>query len=341
MGGEMRVRALRRPKVALDAVGILLAAILYGAAAAAPMPARSICEGVATSFVFLAVFDILLAVQAWLLYRAKAGFFGRELVEKGATFVYPDFEPHQDVTDALTAAGLPMRYQRPTSQVRALADFWIDAPYSAASNDIEAILQLSVVFGAIGAQPNHVMTDRKLLEDCDRSFISFGLWSSACTYLYCERTGAGKLIELLPEPAGSHARMYVRARDGREFHSTLHHQWGVIVRHAPDRDLQPQRRWFLIGGLGPEGTIGAAWYLARHWRYLADTVPASQDFAAFVRVPTIAPTSVQFTAADVCLAGPAMVRSTGSMVISGISESVARREAEDDRDGRHASTHGS
>jgi hypothetical protein len=292
------VRVLGSAKVALDATGLILAAGLLTAASQVPSPTKNVFQGIATSFVFITVLDILVSVQRALLNHARAQFFGAELVHDSATFVYPDFEPHHDVMNALKAAGVQMRYQRPTPKIRGLADFWIDAPFTAASNDIEAILHVVSSFDGLGPGGSSVMTDRKLLDDCDRSFLSFGLWSTACTYLYLERAGQDALFELLPEPARRPARKYARTRDGREFRSTLHHQYAMIVRYAPDRRHHPQRRWWLIGGLGPEGTVGAAWYLSRHWRHLAKLVPAGQDFVAFVCVPTIAPTSAYFDDAD-------------------------------------------
>ncbi|HEV2371072.1 MAG TPA: hypothetical protein VGS19_02790 [Streptosporangiaceae bacterium] len=277
----------------MDLAGLIIAAGLLAVGSQLSSPARDVFLGIATSFVFITALDLLISAQRAVLNHAAAEFFGGELVRRNVTFVYPDFEPHQEVTDALKAAGIRMRYQRPTSKIRGFADFWIDAPFTTASNDIEAILHMATCLDGLGAGSS-LMTDRKLLDQCDCSFLSFGLWSSACTYLYLERVGQARLFELLPEPAAGEARMYARTRNGREFHSSPDHQFAMILRYAPDRLHQPQRRWWLIGGLGPEGTIGAAWYLSQKWRYLAGLVPATQDFVAFVCVPTIAPTTAYF-----------------------------------------------
>jgi len=112
--------------------------------------------------------------------------------------------------------------------------------------------------------------------------------------------GGDKLFDLLPEAAGARALMFARTRDGREFHSDDHSQYGLIVRYSPDREKHHGRRWFMIGGLGPQGTIGAAWYLAQHWRHLGRIVAADQDFAVFVRVPAMAPRSAYFRSGDIC-----------------------------------------
>lgn len=98
--------------------------------------------------------------------------------------------------------------------------------------------------------------------------------------------------------------------DGREFHCDAHRQYGLIVRYAPDRELHAQRRWFIIGGLSPEATIGAGWYLAQHWRHLASCIPADQDFAAVISVPALAPTGARLREADICLSTPSAPKPT-------------------------------
>jgi maleylpyruvate isomerase len=301
LAGEGVMRLRRSPKFALDVTGLVLAAALFASATQLHPPWWNLCLGIGTSFVFIAVSDLLNAAHARILDASRVSFFGRELVRGTATFVYPDFEPHEDVTRTLEANGLGMRYQRPPSKVRPLVDFWIDAPFTAASNDLEAILYVAGIFGGFSAGPDSLITDRRLIKACNRSFLSFGLGSSACTYLYLDHSGANTLFELLPESSSLPAKMYLRTRDGREFHSDSHLQYGLIARYAPDRVSLPHRRWFIIAGLGPAGTIGAAWYLAQNWRSLARNIPADEDFAALVTVPVIAPTSAHLQDGDIVL----------------------------------------
>lgn len=130
-----------------------------------------------------------------------------------------------------------------------------------------------------------------MVKTCDRSFISFGLSSNYCTRLYLDHASVNALFELHPEPGALTEQMYAQTADGREFHSDVHQEYGLIVRYAPDAAQHPERRWFLIAGLGPAGTIGAAWYLTKNWRYLASNTTARDDFVAFVSVPVIAPTT--------------------------------------------------
>lgn len=294
------MRGPEHSKVILDAVGLVFAAALVGVAVSVHPPTQNVLLGVATSFIFLAILDILLATQKSVLNRTATKFFGPELARGNVTFVYPDFEPHREVKRTLSAASTRMRYQRPTSQIRALGDFWIDVPSSASSNDIEAILFMAGIFGGLAARPDSLMTDRRLIDSCDRSFISVGFTSSACTYLYLEHAGPDKLFELVPEPPGSKRRMHVRTGDGRAFKSDDRNQYGLILRYAPDRHNHPGRRWFIIGGLGPQGTIGAAWYLAEHWRHLSRLTSPDQDFVAFVSVPVMAPRSAYLSDHSIC-----------------------------------------
>jgi hypothetical protein len=298
------MRWKKNDKLPLDVIGLVIAGALFVLAVRSASPQLDLLVGIATSFVFLAVFDLLLAAQGFLLGRSRAKFFGRELSRGGATFAFPDFEPHHDVTRALDGIGMPHRYQRPTSKIRGLADFWIDTHYSAAPSDIEAILYLADIFDGIAAKPNLMMTDRRVIEGCDRSFLSVGLSSSACTFLYLERMADLAMFELIPEPDERPFRKFVRVKDGREFHSDSHRQYGLVMRHSPDPRHFPDRRWFIVGGIGTEGTLGAGWYLSKHWRYLAGRVPPQRDFIAVIQVPAIAPRSAYLKDSDIIIAEP-------------------------------------
>ena len=275
---------LKNPKVALDAVGLVVASGLFAAAAALTSPVQDLLLGVATSFVFIAMFDLLISAQRGVLDAARARFFGRELARGQATFVYPDFEPHEEVTRALSEASTPMRYRRPNIAHQRTGGVFLDrSAIFAAVNDITAILYVAGIFGGIPAHPDALMTDGKLVEACDRSFLSFGLWSSACTFLYLEHAREDALFELLREPADAPARVFARTHDGREFHCDAHRQYGLIVRYAPDRELHVQRRWFIIGGLSPEATIEAP---AGTWPSTGGTWQA-----AFPQIKTSPPSS--------------------------------------------------
>src|SRR5262249_25571523 len=162
----------------------------------------------------IAISDLLAAGQSRILNAARRGFFGRELARGPATFVYPDFEPHDQIARLLADNGVQMRYQRPASRIRPLLDFWIDAPFTAAANDLEPILYVAGIFGGLAANPDTLITDRRMIKACNRSFLSFGLGSNACTYLYLDHAGERALFGLHREPDGTEAEMFARTADG-------------------------------------------------------------------------------------------------------------------------------
>ncbi|MGH8902160.1 MAG: hypothetical protein ACRDYA_10875 [Egibacteraceae bacterium] len=90
---------------------------------------------------------------------------------------------------------------------------------------------------------------------CDCSFFSFGLNSNDCT-----------LFQIIPHEHGSECLEL--APDGSEFRSTSRDIYGGVVRTCPDREGHPDHSWLLCAGLGPQGTLGAAWYLATNWQSL-------------------------------------------------------------------------
>ncbi|WP_327352261.1 hypothetical protein [Streptomyces sp. NBC_01304] len=197
--------------------------------------------------------------QSRAVSRSRVRFFGDELVHQETTLVYPDFVLHEDVRETLSSHNQQLIYQRPQSRFTGMAVHRIDVPSLVASNDIQSLLYVSSLFDSNADSPNVMLADGKILEDCDRSFISFGLTSNDCTHLYLH-DAPNPLFSVVEDDQGSE---YVRLRNGHEYRSTDQRQYGVILHHAPDRDDAPERRWMLVAGLGPVGTTDAGWYLAR------------------------------------------------------------------------------
>ena len=107
------MRMPRGQRFWLDGFGLLLAAAFLALSSAMESPGRALIVGVATSFVFASLLDLLLAAQAQLAHRERVRFFGTELVRRETTLVYPDFVMHDDVRQALNAHNQQMLFQRP------------------------------------------------------------------------------------------------------------------------------------------------------------------------------------------------------------------------------------
>ena len=274
------MRIFRKPQFVLDFIGLVIAAGLFLASASTASPVSDILVGVGTSFVFVALLDVLLAAQRKLLQRERAGFFGRELVHDKTTLVYPDFVMNDAVRDALKEHNQQMLYKRPRSRFPNLTLHRIDIPRAVAANDIEALLYVADIFESTVSCPNVMMVDRAVVDACDCSFISFGLSSNDCTHLYTHEH-AQPLFTIVDDEDGSE---FLRLSNGHEYHSTQQRQYGMILRYSPSPAEYPERRWFLCGGLGPVATPGAAWYLSRQWQKLRKSVPGSQDFIAIISV---------------------------------------------------------
>ncbi len=269
---------LRSQRLWLDVVGVLIAAALFIVGFNVEGPLQELIVGVATSFIFLSILDLLIATQDRVIRRDRLKFFGGELVRDQTTMVYPDFVMHDDVRATLASHNQQMLFQRPDSRFRELTTHRIDIPRTVAANDIQALLYVASAFESTVRCPNVIVVDHAIIEDCNRSFISFGLSSNDCTHLYINEAPK-PLFEIVEDGAGSE---FVRLRNGNEYRSDARRQYGLVLRYAPDLDEYPQRRWLLVAGLGPVGTTAAGWYLSRHWQNLARRASSQQNFIAIV-----------------------------------------------------------
>jgi hypothetical protein len=137
--------------------------------------------------------------------------------------------------------------------------------------------------GYIGTSPV-IEVDHEAVRDCPRTMISFGLSSNDCTHLYLRQ--ASKPLISLPEDGFGSEYLRVLQPDGqwKDFRSTQEYNYGIILRCTPNGEDHPGRKHFMCAGLGPDGTSGAAWFLANHWRKLAPKIDDG-DFVAVVEVP--------------------------------------------------------
>ena len=261
-----------------DLTGLALSAMAFFASTKAPDPLPDVLGGVGSSVVFAVGLDLLIALQGYLFHRRQQLMFGRDLVRGGALFAYPDFIMNEDVATTLAQSNQQMLYRRPRSRYATKITHRIDIPRVVAANDIRALLHVSDIFRA-NATTTQMIVDREILDSAERSFMSFGLSSNDCTHLYLD-VDRNPLFSIVPDGAGSE---FLRIDcDGSEFRSSDSVQYGLIVRYSPDIDLAPDRRWFLVAGLGPLGTTSAAKFVARRWEQLLKSVGPRDDFVVIV-----------------------------------------------------------
>ena len=274
------MRFLKRAQVILNTIGLIIAAALFSVSTLTKPPAFNIIVGVGTSFVFVALVDLLLAAERRLTQRQRSAFFGRELTRDRTILVYPDFVMHDAVRETLKGHNQQMLYQRPLSRFPNRTIHRIDIPRAVAANDIEALLHVADIFESTTTCPNVMLVDREVVDRCDCSFVSFGLSSNDCTHLYIHEH-TRPLFRIVEDGTGSE---FITLRNGHDYHSTPGRQFGIILRYSPSPAEYPQRRWFLCAGVGPIATPGAAWYLSRHWRVLKSQVAGDHDFIAVISV---------------------------------------------------------
>ncbi len=274
---ELFRRALPR-RIALAAFGIVACTVLIVASAAVRDPVNEFFVALAATVLAAAVAPLVVTVRRRLLRRELAGFFGSELVWKELNLVYPEFVVHDDVMQLLARDNQPLMYDKPDTSAYHQARH-IDVERIVASNDIEALLEVASMFKDVDEDISTFATDGRAFEKCELSFISFGLTSNDCTFMYLDKHREKKLFEIIELSGGE---VSLRLADSREFRNTADADCSVIVRYAPEKDVSG-RRWFLVAGLGPRGTPAAARFLVKNWRVLRKTVGDEKNFCVVVQ----------------------------------------------------------
>jgi hypothetical protein len=275
------------PLVNVEVLGAVVAVLLIGVSLIVPTPWREILVAVASSFIFLTSLLLLQTFHRRYLDTVSNAFFGREMIEKGTVFVFPEFVLAPEVLDSLSAHN-PQRLFAKSKKQFVNTVHRVDVPRAVAANDMEALVYLAGLFEANHGRRLELRADATAVHQCDCSFISVGLSSNDCTHLYLS-TAEEPLFEIVSDPQDSE---FVRLPDGSEFKSNPNRQMGLILRHSPEPGDKPDRRWFLVAGVGPVGTIGAAWYLSEKWRHLHREV-GDRDFVAVISVPSATERSVK------------------------------------------------
>lgn len=282
---------VRRPRleslVNVEALGAAVGVSLIAISLAISTPWREVVVAIGASFIFLTSLLLLQILHRRYFDTVSNAFFGREMIEQGAVFVFPEFVLAPEVLDSLSAHN-PQRLFAKSKKQFSNTVHRVDIPRAVAANDMEALVYLAGLVEASRRGGLELRGDATAVHQCDCSFISVGLSSNDCTHLYLS-TAERPLFELVPDP---HDSEFVRLPDGSEFKSDPDRQMGLILRHTPEPRDKPERRWFLVAGVGPVGTIGAAWYLSEKWRHLHHEV-GDRDFVAVISVPSATERSVK------------------------------------------------
>lgn len=285
---------MRRPRfesiVNVEALGAIVGVFLIAISLEIPTPWREIVVAIGASFVFLASLLLLQMFHRRYFDTVSNAFFGREMIEQGAVFVFPEFVLAPEVLESLNAHN-PQRLFAKSKKQFSNTVHRVDIPRAVAANDMEALVYLAGLVEANRRGGLELRGDATAVHQCDCSFISVGLSSNDCTHLYLS-SAEKPLFEIVPDSSDSE---FVRLPDGSEFKSSSDRQMGLILRHAPEPRDKPDRRWFLVAGVGPVGTIGAAWYLSEKWRHLHREV-GDRDFVAVISVPSATERSVKLEA---------------------------------------------
>lgn len=261
-------------------IATILAIAFFIAALVTASPWSDLLIGMATSFVFFVVFDLILALRRYLRHRQRRGFFGSEMFDAETWLVLADFELRSDIQDLLTDDQQRAPYQRP--RVTGVPDH----PHPMTQTtmmclmDIRAVVGLAEELAPWCAFPPRITVDTDALRDRARSFIASGLTDNHCTAMY-----------LLDDPqplfsiTSSGIDTTVTLTDGTLLENTSSREFGLIVRYSPDRIRQPERRWFFVAGLDEAGSAAAGHFLAHQWTQLQSQVDDDDDFVAVVSLP--------------------------------------------------------
>ncbi len=209
-------------------------------------------------------------------------FIGAEIVTRGVTLVYPTFTLAEETFDVLRDAGVPRQHIYGKRNSPFVSSHRIDVPVAVAENDVRALIYVASMLQRHTAITFDMHDDHRVVTECDRAFISFGLSSNDCTHMYLQRS-QDPLFRLVDDPGAELYLEYLQTADGASFRSDDTVNYGLIARVKPDPSRHPERYWIFCAGLGPRGTAGAGWFFAASWRELHKRA-GRNDFAAVVSV---------------------------------------------------------
>lgn len=248
---------------------------------------QAILASISASFMFSFVFFFFEACIVTLDRRQFRLLFGNAAMKHETYLVYPSFVLSQGAQEALAAHNEQLIYGKP--HPRFAKTYRVDVPSVVAENDLRGLAYLVGLFGDTCGKAPPIRDDNDAVAHPHHSFIALGLTSNECTHMYQQHCSF-PAFEIIPDEQGSEYLAYedvsgkrVELKRTRTPGSGESAFYGVIIKYHPDPEEAPDRVWFLCAGLGPNGTSGAAWYLANRWRKLYKHVHAS-DFLAIIKV---------------------------------------------------------
>lgn len=144
-------------------------------------------------------------------------------------------------------------------------------------NETKSAKYLAETFGAENAASPRLISDDDVASKLDLSFCSFGgLNNSKTSDLLMAATNTFYALDLVNRPEATAVK-----DSGQRFSVDGTYDYGFIIKLHPPQF--PGRTWIAVAGLGEWGTSGAAWYLAKDWRYLEKYV-GSESFGVVVKV---------------------------------------------------------
>lgn len=251
--------------------------------------AQNVASGIAASFIFILVLDIIDLSRTILEKRHIKKFFGKSISSNEMYLTYPSFVISKDVMEYIATSDI-FNPQLIFSKQNAIfmSTNRIDIPNAVAENDLQALVYVAAFLGEVTGSTPPVCEDCDLVETPNRSFISFGLSSNECTHMYLDHASLPSFTLIDKNNDFHRGTEFVRISgpdgDKIDFISTETINYGVILKYLPSPSDHPERCWFLCAGLGPKGTTGAAWFLANKWKKIYDEV-SDKEFLAIVRVP--------------------------------------------------------
>lgn len=208
-------------------------------------------------------------------------FLGAEMAAAGTTLVYPTFELTDRSQRALREANIPRQHFFGKSNSAFAAKHRIDVPVALAENDVKGMMYVFSVLQRYTSIQVEIESDRDVVAQCNRPYISFGLSSNDCTHMYLQTPDP--LFTIQDDVESGAYLEFLELRDGTRYSSTDDTNIGIIARVKPTPALHPDRYWIYCAGLGPRGTTGASWFMANYWSSLQDRA-GDNEFVAVVKV---------------------------------------------------------